>query len=118
MQRPPGKRPARTRTARRAAPPAAATAGAGTARAIFAGGCVWCVEADFDQVPGVLATVSRYTGGTVPNPTYEQVSRKTTGHTEAVDITFDPASVSYAQLVDYFCRTNDTTRSHRLFCVS
>ncbi|MBU6270258.1 MAG: peptide-methionine (S)-S-oxide reductase MsrA [Betaproteobacteria bacterium] len=99
-----------------AASPAAATAGAGTARAIFAGGCFWCVEADFDKVPGVLATVSGYTGGTVPNPTYEQVSRKTTGHTEAVEITFDPARVSYAQLVEYFWRTIDPTVRDRQFC--
>ena len=114
---------AQTRPAAPGAAPAAGTPGVAgpavapaTARAIFAGGCFWCVEADFDKVPGVLATVSGYTGGTVPNPTYEQVSRKGTGHTEAVEITFDPARVSYAQLVEYFWRTIDPTVRDRQFC--
>ena len=70
-----------------------------TAKATFAGGCFWCVEADFDKVQGVLSTTSGYIGGTVPNPSYEQVSSKATGHTEAVEIVFDPAKVSYAALV-------------------
>jgi peptide-methionine (S)-S-oxide reductase len=95
---------------------AAAQKAAATHKAIFAGGCFWCVEADFDKVPGVLSTVSGYIGGTVPNPTYEQVSRKNTGHTEAVEITFDPAQVSYEQLVAYFWRTIDPTVRDRQFC--
>jgi len=95
---------------------AAAQKAAATQKAIFAGGCFWCVEADFDKVPGVLSTVSGYIGGTVPNPTYEQVSRKNTGHTEAVEITFDPAQVSYEQLVAYFWRTIDPTVRDRQFC--
>jgi peptide-methionine (S)-S-oxide reductase len=114
---------AQTRPAAPGVAPATGTSGVSglsgapaTARAIFAGGCFWCVEADFDKVPGVLATVSGYTGGTVPNPTYEQVSRKGTGHTEAVEITFDPARVSYAQLVEYFWRTIDPTVRDRQFC--
>jgi peptide-methionine (S)-S-oxide reductase len=61
-----------------------------TAKATFAGGCFWCVEADFDKVPGVLSTTSGYIGGTVPNPSYEQVSSKGTGHTEAVEIVYRP----------------------------
>jgi peptide-methionine (S)-S-oxide reductase len=85
-------------------------------KAIFAGGCFWCVEADFDKVPGVLATVSGYIGGTVANPTYEQVSRNRTGHAEAVEISFDPAQVSYAQLLEYFWRTIDPTVRDRQFC--
>jgi peptide-methionine (S)-S-oxide reductase len=106
--------------AQSAAGPATAAAKAGTppavAKAIFAGGCFWCVESDFDKVPGVLSTVSGYIGGTVANPTYEQVSRKSTGHAEAVEISFDPGKVSYAQLVEYFWRTIDPTVKDRQFC--
>lgn len=87
-----------------------------TARATFAGGCFWCVEADFDKVPGVLSTTSGYIGGTVANPTYQQVSRGNTGHAEAVEIVFDPAKVSYATLVEKFWRTIDPTTKDRQFC--
>jgi peptide-methionine (S)-S-oxide reductase len=89
-----------------------------TAKATFAGGCFWCVEADFDKVPGVLSTTSGYTGGTVANPTYEQVSAKQTGHAEVVQIVFDPARVSYEQLVERFWRTIDPTTKDRQFCDS
>ncbi|MBK8766890.1 MAG: peptide-methionine (S)-S-oxide reductase MsrA [Burkholderiaceae bacterium] len=98
---------------------AAAQTGAGAAapaKAIFAGGCFWCVESDFDKIPGVLSTVSGYIGGTVANPTYEQVSRKSTGHAEAVEISFDPQKVTYAQLLEYFWRTIDPTVKDRQFC--
>ena len=87
-----------------------------TAKATFAGGCFWCVEADFDKVPGVLSTTSGYIGGTVANPTYQQVTTKTTGHAEAVEIAFDPTKVSYAQLVEKFWRTIDPTTKDRQFC--
>ena len=87
-----------------------------TAKATFAGGCFWCVEADFDKVPGVLSTTSGYIGGTVANPTYQQVSGKGTGHAEAVEIVFDPTKVSYAQLVEKFWRTIDPTTKDRQFC--
>lgn len=87
-----------------------------TAKAVFAGGCFWCVESDFDKVPGVLSTTSGYTGGTTVNPTYRQVSSDTTGHAEAVEIVFDPAQVSYAQLVEHFWRTIDPTTKDRQFC--
>ncbi len=98
--------------------PAAAgpTATAATAKAIFAGGCFWCVESDFDKLPGVLSTTSGYTGGTVANPTYEQVSGKSTGHAEAVEVVFDPAKVSYSQLVEHFWRTIDPTMKDGQFC--
>jgi peptide-methionine (S)-S-oxide reductase len=86
--------------------------------ATFAGGCFWCVEADFDKVPGVLATISGYTGGTVANPSYEQVSSKRTGHAEVVRIVYDPARVSYAQLLDVFWRSIDPTTRDRQFCDS
>jgi peptide-methionine (S)-S-oxide reductase len=95
---------------------APAAAPAKTETATFAGGCFWCVEADFDKIPGVLTTTSGYTGGTVPNPTYQQVSAETTGHTEAVQIVFDPARVTYAQLVEKFWRTIDPTVRDRQFC--
>jgi peptide-methionine (S)-S-oxide reductase len=89
---------------------------AGTRKAIFAGGCFWCVESDFDKLPGVLSTTSGYVGGTVPNPTYEQVSGKHTGHAEAVEVVFDPAKVTYAQLLNHFWRTIDPTTVDRQFC--
>jgi peptide-methionine (S)-S-oxide reductase len=87
-----------------------------TAKAIFAGGCFWCVESDFDKIDGVLSTTSGYTGGNVPNPTYEQVSGKRTGHAEAVEVVFDPRKVSYAQLVEYFWHTIDPTTKNQQFC--
>ena len=89
---------------------------ASSARAVFAGGCFWCVEADFDKVDGVLSTTSGYTGGNVPNPTYEQVSGKRTGHAEVVEIVFDPRRVSYEKLVERFWRTIDPTTRDRQFC--
>jgi len=89
---------------------------AATAIATFAGGCFWCVESDFDKVPGVLSTTSGYTGGTVANPTYEQVSAKGTGHAEAVRIVFDPAKVSYEQLLEKFWHSIDPTTKDRQFC--
>ena len=91
---------------------------AGLAKAIFAGGCFWCVESDFDKVPGVVSTVSGYIGGKLANPTYEQVSSKLTGHAEAVEIVYDPKRVSYEQLVEYFWRTIDPTTRDRQFCDS
>ena len=96
--------------------PGAAPAPAATAKAVFAGGCFWCVESDFDKVPGVLSTTSGYTGGNTANPTYEQVSAKRTGHAEAVEIVYDPAKVSYEKLVEHFWRTIDPTTKDRQFC--
>jgi peptide-methionine (S)-S-oxide reductase len=87
-----------------------------TAKAVFAGGCFWCVESDFDKIPGVLSTTSGYTGGRTANPTYEQVSSHSTGHAEAVEVVFDPAQVSYQRLVDYFWHTIDPTVKDRQFC--
>jgi peptide-methionine (S)-S-oxide reductase len=88
----------------------------GTAKAIFAGGCFWCVESDFDKLPGVIATTSGYTGGKVANPSYEQVAGKGTGHFEAVQIEYDPARVSYEQLLAHFWRTIDPTDADGQFC--
>ena len=89
-----------------------------TAKATFAGGCFWCVESDFDKVAGVLSTTSGYIGGTVAQPTYEQVSAKTTGHAEAVEIVYDPARVSYDQLLAKYWRSIDPTTRDRQFCDS
>lgn len=77
--------------------------------ATLAGGCFWCVEADMEKLPGVNAVVSGYTGGTEPNPTYEQVSSGSTGHYEAVQVFFDPGRVSYRQVLDVFLRHIDPT---------
>ncbi len=87
-----------------------------TARATFAGGCFWCVEADFDKVDGVLKTTSGYTGGKTANPSYEEVSSHTTGHAEAVQIEYDPAKVSYDRLLDVFWHSIDPTVKNRQFC--
>lgn len=94
-------------------PAAADAADAGTrpATAIFAAGCFWCSEADFEKLPGVLAAESGYTAGHLANPSYEQVSAGGTGHTEAVRVTYDPARVSYAQLLDQFCDFGSQYRS-------
>ncbi len=86
------------------------------AYALFAGGCFWCIEADFEKLAGVLAVESGYTAGQTPQPTYEQVSAGHTGHTEAVRVLYDPSQVSYAQLVDYFWRHIDPTVKDQQFC--
>ena len=89
-----------------------------TATAIFAGGCFWCTESDFEKLKGVIGAESGYTAGKQANPTYEQVSAGSTGHAEAVRVTYDPSRVSYAQLVDYFWRTIDPTVKDKQFCDS
>jgi peptide-methionine (S)-S-oxide reductase len=88
----------------------------GTAVAIFAGGCFWCVEADFDKVPGVLSTTSGYIGGTKTNPTYEQVSSGGTGHAEAVKIVYDPQAVTFQRLLYVFWRNIDPLTKSGQFC--
>lgn len=84
--------------------------------AIFAGGCFWCTEADFEKVPGVVAAQSGYTGGRTRNPTYRQVTAGGTGHYEAVKVTFDPARISYRALADRFWPTIDPTDTGGQFC--
>ena len=86
------------------------------ATAIFAGGCFWCMEKPFDDIPGVISSTSGYTGGTTQNPTYQQVGRGGTGHIEAVKIVYDPARVSYAQLLDTYWKQVDPFDSDGQFC--
>ena len=86
------------------------------ATAIFAGGCFWCIEKDFEKMPGVIEVESGYTAGKTARPSYEQVSAGGTGHTEAVRVIYDPQKVSYPQLVDYFWRHIDPTVKDRQFC--
>ena len=84
--------------------------------AIFAGGCFWCIEADFEKLNGVIAVESGYTGGTLKHPTYQQVSAGGTGHAEAVRVQYDPQQVSYEKLLDYFWHHIDPTVKNQQFC--
>ncbi len=88
----------------------------GDAVAVFAGGCFWCMEAPFDAVDGVVSTTSGYTGGHVPDPTYEQVSSGETGHFESVRIVYDPKRVSYVKLLDVFWHNVDPFDDGGQFC--
>ena len=95
---------------------AAAPADDSSTTAIFAGGCFWCMEADFDKVPGVISTTSGYTGGVLPNPTYEQVSSGKSGHLEAVLVRFDPTRTSYAKLLEAYWPNIDPLNAKGQFC--
>src|SRR5262245_58988141 len=86
------------------------------AKATFAGGCFWCMEPPFDKLDGVLATTSGYTGGSKVDPTYEEVSAGGTGHFEAVQVTYDPAKVSYDRLLEVFWRNVDPLDAGGQFC--
>jgi len=96
--------------------PAIGVERAALAKAIFAGGCFWCEEAVFDSLPGVVETISGYTGGHKKNPTYKEVSASGTGHTEAVEVLYDPTMISYERLLDVFWHNIDPTVSDRQFC--
>jgi peptide-methionine (S)-S-oxide reductase len=87
-----------------------------SAKAIFAGGCFWCMEEAFEEVPGVLSVTSGYIGGRVPNPTYDQVSAGKTGHTEAIEVLYDPARVSYSTLLEVFWHNIDPLTPNAQFC--
>jgi len=87
-----------------------------TAKATFAGGCFWCMEPPYDKLPGVISTTSGYMGGKTKNPTYEQVSSGATGHTEVVQVEYDPSKVTYEKLLDVFWRNIDPTQRDGQFC--
>lgn len=87
-----------------------------TAVATFAGGCFWCTEADFDKVEGVISTTSGFIGGHKKDPSYKEVSSGGTGHTEAVEIRYDPSKVTYEELLDVFWVNHDPTTNTRQFC--
>ncbi len=89
---------------------------AGLATATFAGGCFWCMEPPFDALPGVVSTTSGYTGGKEANPSYEDVSSGRTGHTEAVQVVYDPDKISYEGLLEVFWRNIDPTDARGQFC--
>jgi peptide-methionine (S)-S-oxide reductase len=89
---------------------------ASLAKATFAGGCFWCMEGPFDKLDGVVSTTSGYIGGTSKNPSYQAISTGTTGHTEAVEIVYDPKKVSYEKLLYVFWRNIDPTTKNRQFC--
>ncbi len=99
-----------------AAPALAQKEPATLAKATFAGGCFWCVEEAFDKLPGVVSTTSGYIGGHKSMPTYREVSSGGTGHTEAVEVTYDPRKVSYEKLLDAFWLNHDPTVGDRQFC--
>ena len=87
-----------------------------TARAIFAGGCFWCMEPPFDKLEGVIATTSGYSGGHTENPTYKQVSSDTTGHFEVIEITYDPVKINYETLLNVFWHNIDPLDRYGQFC--
>ncbi len=105
--------PASSAEAPRPAPAPSPSAAARTESLVLGGGCFWCVEAAYELVPGVLSVESGYAGGQQPNPSYEQVCTGATGHAEVVKITFDPAAVKRAQLVDFFWDIHDPTTLNR-----
>ncbi len=84
--------------------------------ATFAGGCFWCEEAAFEDLPGVVSVTSGYTGGTTPRPTYEQVETGSTGHAESVEVIYDPARIGYPELLRVFWHNVDPTTPNREFC--
>ena len=86
------------------------------AKATFAGGCFWCMEPPYEKLPGVISVISGYTGGQKINPTYEEVSAGGTGHAEAVQVTYDPAKISYQKLLDVFWHNIDPTVTDQQFC--
>ena len=99
-------------------PPTTGIAATDLEKATFAGGCFWCMEHPFDEIPGVVSVTSGYTGGEKKNPTYEEVSAGGTGHAESVQVVFDPVNVTYEKLLNVFWHNIDPTAKDRQFCDS
>ena len=99
-----------------AAQAAQSSGGGPTAKATLAGGCFWCMEPPYDELDGVISTISGYIGGTKKNPSYEEVVTGTTGHTEAVQVTYDPAKITYEKLLEIFWRNIDPLTANAQFC--
>jgi peptide-methionine (S)-S-oxide reductase len=97
-------------------PPVSTLGASPSAKAYFAGGCFWCMEEAFEKVEGVVSVVSGYMGGTVANPTYEEVSAGRTGHAESVEVTYDPTKVTYQKLLDAFWHNVDPLMPNAQFC--
>ena len=95
------------------AAPSPSPSAAKTATATFGGGCFWCLDAAFEQLPGVLKVTSGFAGGATPNPTYDQVCSGRTGHAEVIQISYDPSKVTYDQLLDLFWKVHDPTTLNR-----
>jgi len=91
-------------------------AAAPVAKATFAGGCFWCMQGEFEELPGVKSVLAGYTGGTTPNPTYEQVSSGATGHFESIEITYDPRKISYDRILDTYWHNVDPFTPYGQFC--
>jgi len=96
--------------------PGAAIAALPAVTAVFAGGCFWTMQSDFDKIPGVIKTTAGYTGGNIPNPTYEQVAAGDTGHYESVQVVYDPAKTSYQKLLDAYWHNTDPSNGQGQFC--
>ena len=107
--------PALAQETKSAPAPAASTAPSNLQQAYFAGGCFWCMQYAFDKVKGVKKTVVGYSGGHVPDPSYEDVSSGSTGHAESIEVIYDPAEVSYPQLLDVFWHNIDPTAVNQQF---
>jgi methionine-S-sulfoxide reductase len=88
---------------------------ASTKTAVFAGGCFWCIQPAFDKAPGVIKTIVGYSGGTEPNPTYKLVTSEKTNYRESIEIIYDPAKISYEQLLDIYWRQIDPTQADGQF---
>jgi peptide-methionine (S)-S-oxide reductase len=95
---------------------AASARGASRETAIFAGGCFWCEESAFEDLPGVISVTSGYTGGSTPNPTYEEVSTGRTGHAESAQVVYDPDKISYEKLLDVYWHNIDPLQKDGQFC--
>ncbi|UJR78246.1 peptide-methionine (S)-S-oxide reductase MsrA [Sandaracinus amylolyticus] len=113
---PPSSTPGASASSRAPQTQAAPPPGEGQAVAIFAGGCFWCMERPFEDLPGVISVLSGYTGGELEGPSYDEVSAGRTGHAEAVRVLYDPSRITYEQLLEVFWHNVDPTQADAQFC--